>query len=727
MQSIESGKVTPALALTTLPQNESHTIFQESAAFGVHIGKESPSSRRPLSAVIDRAPIILFALDERGIYTLSEGQGLGSLGEKPGQRVGCSVHDLHRDRPQVLEPIRRAYAGETLSAVAEVRGQHFETYYTPVKDRRGRVVGVSGFSLNVTARVQAEESLRSAEAKYRGIFENAVEGIFQTGIDGRVLTANPTMTRILGYESFKQLSAEVSMVQELYADPSDRARFVEAMRQGTASCFPVRFRRRDGALIWLALSARLVRDDEGNPLCYEGFAEDITARKQAEGAQRRVEDQLRHLAYYDTLTGLPNREGLLQRLMQALDESGAAGGAVAVLRLNIDDFRHVNDSLGYDRGNDLLRAVGARLLLTAEPGQTVARLAGDEFGMVAPGLEQAQDVIAIAQTLLASLAEPFRIEDQEVFLSASIGIAVSESERGGDAASLLEDADTAQGRAKAQDRNCFEFYSPDMRARIVERRALEQPLHYALERNELFLHYQPRIDLGTNRIVGVEALLRWQHPEMGNVSPAQFIPMAEETGLLLPIGEWVLREACAQNQVWQGMGLVPVRMAVNLSARQFAQADLSARIAEVLAETGLDPRLLEIELTESMVMQNAQANISTLRELRKMGLTISVDDFGTGYSSLSYLKRLPIHALKIDRVFVKEVTEDRDDAAIVKAILAMAHSLRLHVVAEGVETEAQLQFLRAHCCDEVQGFLFSRPLPAEEITRMLRSPSSLSK
>ncbi len=727
MQSIESENVIGALTLPMLPQSEIRASFQEGSAFGIHDGKESPSNRRPLSAVIARAPIILFALDECGIYTLSEGQGLESLGIKPGQMVGRSVYDLHRERPQVLEPICRAYGGETLSAVAEVRGQHFETYYTPVKDSRGCVVGVSGFSLNVTAHVQAEESLRSAEAKYRGIFENAVKGIFQTGIDGRVMTANPTMTRILGYESFEQLSAEVSMVQDLYAHPSDRFGFVEAMWQGTASGFPVRFRRRDGALIWLALSARVVRDDEGNALCFEGFAEDITARKQAEEAQKRVEDQLRHLAYYDTLTGLPNREGLLQRLTQALDESGIDGGAVAVLRLNIDDFRHVNDSLGYDRGNDLLRAIGARLLLAAEPGQIVARLAGDEFGVVASGLAQAQDVIGIAQTLLTGLAEPFRIEDQEVFLSASIGIAVSESERDGDAAGLLEDADTAQGRAKAQDKNCFEFYSPDMRARIVERRALEQPLHYALERDEFRLHYQPRIDLSTNRIVGVEALLRWQHPELGSVSPAQFIPLAEETGLILSIGDWVLREACAQNQVWQGMGLVPVRMAVNLSARQFAQADLAARITEVLAETGLDPRLLEIELTESMVMQNAQANISTLRHLRKMGLTISVDDFGTGYSSLSYLKRLPIHALKIDRAFVQEVTEDRDDAAIVKAILAMAHSLRLHVVAEGVETEAQLQFLRAHCCDEVQGFLFSRPLPADEITRLLRSPSLLSK
>lgn len=444
---------------------------------------------------------------------------------------------------------------------------------------------------------------------------------------------------------------------------------------------------------------------------------DITKRKQAE-------ERLSYLASFDALTDLPNRTLFHDRLGQATARARWRKRWVAVLFLDLDRFKVINDTLGHAVGDRLLKAAAARLIDSIREGDTVARLGGDEFVLILDDLAQPQDTSKVAQKILEALSEPFHLEERELFITASIGIALW-PEDGENPETLLKNADTAMYRAKEMGKNNYQLYSPALNAKASERLALENALRHALEREELLLHYQPKIDLPTGKIVGMEALVRWKHPEHGLVSPAEFIPLAEETGLIVPIGEWVLRAACAQNKAWQKVGLPPIRIAVNLSARQFHKQNLSQTIIQVLREVDLDPRYLELELTESLIMKNAEATIAMLSELDAIGVEMTVDDFGTGYSSLSYLKRFPVHTLKIDRSFVRDLSSDPDDAAIVTAIITLAHSLDLKVVAEGVETVEQLEFLRSLKCDEMQGYLFSRPLPPDEVTKLWKEERRL--
>lgn len=436
---------------------------------------------------------------------------------------------------------------------------------------------------------------------------------------------------------------------------------------------------------------------------------DTTERKQAEG-------RLHYLAHHDGLTDLPNRVLLMDRLSQALTRAPWHKRLVAVLFLDLDHFKRINDTLGHNIGDRLLKDVAARLLTCVRAGDTIARLGGDEFAIVLSDVAQPQDVPKITQKILDALSRPFKLVARQLFITTSIGISLYPDD-GQEADTLLKNADAAMYRAKEHGRNNYQFFLSDMNVQATERLALETALHSAVTREEFLLHYQPLVDLRTGKIIGMEALLRWQSPEHGLVSPAQFIPVAEESGLIVPIGQWVLRTACAQNKAWQAEGLPPVRVAVNLSARQFQQENLVETITEVLRETGLDPNALELELTES-IMQDTAA-IQTLRQLKELGVEISIDDFGTGYSSLSYLKRLPINTLKIDQSFVRNMTTDKDDAVIAKTIIGLAHSLHLKAIAEGVETIEQLEFLRSHGCDRIQGYLFSRPLPAHDATKLL--------
>jgi diguanylate cyclase (GGDEF)-like protein len=429
--------------------------------------------------------------------------------------------------------------------------------------------------------------------------------------------------------------------------------------------------------------------------------------------------RLAQLVNYDALTGLPNRTLLHDRLSQALAQAQRNRRVVGVVFLDLDHFKIINNTLGHATGDRLLKAVAERLAGCVCQGDTVARPGGDEFTLMLPEVEDTQAVAGVAQRVLDTLAAPFELDGREVFVAASLGIALSPFD-GDDAETLLKNADTATYQAKKHGRNNYQFYSAEMNVKAFERLALETSLRRALEREELLVHYQPQVDLSTGRVVGTEVLVRWQHPHLGLVSPTRFIPLAEETGLIAPIGEWVLRTACAQNKSWQQAGYAPLCVAVNLSVRQFKQANLVQTVERVIRETGLDPRYLELELTESIFMQNAKATIQTLRELKEMGVKLSIDDFGTGYSSLSYLQRFPIDALKIDQSFVRDITTDPSDAAIGQAIISMAHSLRLKVVAEGVETEEQLAFLQRDRCDQMQGYYFSRPLPVEAFTQLLQ-------
>jgi diguanylate cyclase (GGDEF)-like protein len=418
--------------------------------------------------------------------------------------------------------------------------------------------------------------------------------------------------------------------------------------------------------------------------------------------------EIEHLAYHDALTGLPNRPLFIDRLIVALAQANRANQKLAVFFLDLDRFKDINDSLGHNVGDALLRSVAERVRRSVREGDTIARFGGDEFTLLIPRVEQIEDAATIAQKIIDMLKIPFVVGEHELFVTTSIGISLFPND-GADPETLVRNADTAMYRAKEHGRDNYQLYAPAMNARALERLALENLLRKALSQDELILHYQPLIDLKTRTVAGVEALIRWNHPEMGLLYPAHFITVAELSGLIVPIGNWVLRTACRQVRQWQKRFDYEISVSVNLSARQFQQPDLLAQVARVLEETGLPPQSLELEITESSAMQNAENTIYTLREFKALGVRIAMDDFGTGYSSLNYLKRFPIDTLKLDKSFVNDITTDPSDAAIATAVISLAHSLNLDVVAEGVETEAQLAILTKEKCDRIQGYYFSKP------------------
>lgn len=439
----------------------------------------------------------------------------------------------------------------------------------------------------------------------------------------------------------------------------------------------------------------------------------------------KKEEKLNYLAYHDVLTGLPGRTLFHDRLVQAVTNAHRHGDKLGVLFIDLDHFKNINDSLGHYVGDMLLKQVAALFTACMREDDTVARLGGDEFVVILASMASEDEAWMVSQKILKLMTEPFTIEAHELFVTCSIGIALYPKD-GDDAKTLLQSADGALYLAKNKGRNNAQFCTAEMNAKALERLTLESELRQAINRQEFLLHYQPRVDMVSGEITGMEALVRWQHPVQGLLYPTKFIPVAEESGLIVPLGEWVLRTACEQNKAWQLAGLKPVSIAVNLSARQFKQQDLVELVSSILQETELDPSYLELELTESMVMQNVEAAIATLNQFKVIGVKLSIDDFGIGYSSLNYLKHFPIGFLKIDQSFVRDITTNRDDAIIAKIIISMAHDLGLRVIAEGVETEEQKSFLCSHRCDEMQGYFFSMPLPAEEFEILLKERRCMS-
>jgi diguanylate cyclase (GGDEF)-like protein len=449
---------------------------------------------------------------------------------------------------------------------------------------------------------------------------------------------------------------------------------------------------------------------------------------------RKSKREIHHLAFYDALTNLPNRRLFGDRLLQAVESARRNNHLMGILFIDIDNFKRINDSFGHSIGDKLLRTVAAQLLACLrrsdsvgreldEERVSVARIGGDEFTVLLTHLVKAEDAARIAKRIIEAVSVPFLLGNEEVVVTPSIGISVFPYDGDG-VEELVKNADTAMFHAKENGKNNYQFYTNSMSATAFERLSMENAMRKGLGNNEFEVYYQPKIDLASNRAIGLEALVRWHHPEMGLVSPADFIPLSEETGLIVPLGEWVLRAVCAQMKSWHDAGRDPMRVAVNLSACQFRQTMLRQQVKRILHETGVAPEWLELELTESVIMDDIQTSSTILKELKNMGVHISMDDFGTGYSSLSLLKRLPLDTLKIDRSFVRDITTDADDAAIVDAVISLAHSLRLRVIAEGVETDEQLDYLRRRGCDEVQGFLYSRPLPVADIEAWLREFNS---
>jgi diguanylate cyclase (GGDEF)-like protein len=435
--------------------------------------------------------------------------------------------------------------------------------------------------------------------------------------------------------------------------------------------------------------------------------------------RKRADDRVRHIAFHDDLTSLPNRLMLIQRLDQALSRHRRAGTQLAILFIDLDRFKVINDSLGHEVGDVLLRQVADRLQTQSREGDTVARMGGDEFVVLIENQANLVDVSACATRLAKQLSAPYLLGKKECHVTLSIGISVFPS-NGNDSQALLKAADVAMYRAKEMGGNNYQYYLPSMNVHTLERLELESDLSHALERGELLLQYQPKVEIATGLITGIEALLRWKHPLRGLVPPLEFISLAEETGLIVPIGEWVLASACARTKAWQDQGLTKLSVAVNLSARQFADSMLLPKLTQIIRASGLDPSSLELEITESMVMSHGESAVAVLEKMKLIGVQIAIDDFGTGYSSLAYLKRFPIDTIKVDRSFIRDIPADSGDKKITRAIIAMAHGLRLKVVAEGVETADQLAFLRAQRCDSVQGYFLYRPLPEHEVGDVLK-------
>jgi diguanylate cyclase (GGDEF)-like protein len=465
----------------------------------------------------------------------------------------------------------------------------------------------------------------------------------------------------------------------------------------------------DGSLRYIHDRAFPIRDDTGKIYRIAGTAQDITARKEQEA-------HIQYLAYHDALTGLPNRALVMNRLDHALAQAHRHQEMLAVLFLDLDRFKTINDTLGHPAGDSLLQQVAVCLAETLREEDTVGRVGGDEFLILLPGLTAPEDAAHVADKILESLSLPFKVAAYKLHVRASIGISVHPRDAD-NAETLVKYADTALYLAKEQGRNTFRFFSPELDASVRARLHLENDLRSAIDKNQLSLLYQPLMDLDSGQCTGAEALLRWQHPELGPVSPDDFIPVAEETGLIIPIGEWVLRCACLQARTWQDAGRENFRVSVNLSRRQLEQADLAASLEQILRETGCPPQLLELEITESSTMNDPEQAIVRLQALNEMGIGLALDDYGTGYSSLAYLKRFPLNRLKIDRSFVEGIPEDSDDIAIVQTTIVLARQLRLKVVAEGVETQAQRAFLEAFGCDEIQGYLFAKPMAPDEVEK----------
>lgn len=565
-------------------------------------------------------------------------------------------------------------------------------------------------SRDISERRQIEAELRESEERYRTIVTTAQEGICLIDGDNRISYANQRLAEMLGYTVDELLGRPVL---ELVA-PEARDQVQQAVarrRQGLAEADDLRFVRRDGSTLWGYVSASPLRDAHGQITRVLAMITDITERKQSELRLQRA-------AWHDALTGLYNRAWFMHHLTGVLAAmQRQPQRRCAVLFLDLDRFKLINDSLGHTLGDRFLRVVADRLRRCQHAGTTIARLGGDEFVILLEQIDNVSDAILLAECLQQQLETPILLDHYELSLTVSIGIAIGSAAYQQPEA-LLRDADIALSHAKAQGKARYALFDQQMYAQALARLQLEAELRRAIEQRHFTLVYQPIVDAHSGAIISVEALVRWRHPERGLISPADFIPIAEETGLIVPLGAWVMEAACAQAARWLAAGW-PIVMTVNLSARQFRQPHLAEQIATILERTGLPPHLLKLELTESAVMEEVESSIATLEQLRRIGVGCSIDDFGTGYSSLSYLNRLPIDTLKIDRSFVRNLHNDAHDATIVSAIIALAHSLRLMVIAEGVETGEQLAFLRAHNCDAMQGYLFSRPLPPEELEALL--------
>jgi diguanylate cyclase (GGDEF)-like protein/PAS domain S-box-containing protein len=571
---------------------------------------------------------------------------------------------------------------------------------------------------NMAERQTARELLFAEKERAQMTLNSIGDAVLSTDLEGRITYLNAVAEKITGWTREEAAGKDVDDVFVII-DGSTREPCLNPLKTAleqnktvglTRHCILI---RRDGDEFAIEDSAAPILDQHGVTTGAVIVFHDVSVA-------RAMEAEMSHLAQHDTLTKLPNRTLLQDRLSQAITTAGRNGNRIAVLFLDLDGFKHINDSLGHAIGDRLLQSVAKRLLASVRTSDTVSRIGGDEFVILLSEVAHAGDAGVKAGKILAALNAPLEIDQHNLRVTASIGV-TTYPEDGQETAMLIKNADLAMYQAKENGRNNYQFFEKDMNVRALERQSVEENLCFALDRDELVMHYQPKINLRTGEITGVEALIRWQHPERGLIGPLQFISVAEDCGLMLPIGNWVLRESCRQAKAWQDAGLRPIEMAVNVSSVEFRNEDFLEGVRAILKETGLSPHYLGLELTESVLMQHAEFTVPVLKKLKAMGVRLAIDDFGTGYSSLSYLRQFPIDTLKVDQSFVHGINADTDDATIINAVINMGSNLNHRVIAEGVETVEQVAFLQAHGCDEGQGYYFSRPVPAPQFAKLLEA------
>ena len=654
------------------------------------------------------------------IYVNQAFQKVSGYSETEALERGLSLLFGSKTDAAEIERIATAIASQqehtALLRLHDAAGKPFwsSTSLSPVRDPDGRLTHYIVVLNDVTALVSANEQVIESEQKFRQLIENAGEIVFVLEQSGTVRYVSPAIERVLG-RSANEVSGhdifEYVHPEDLLGARTELLKLI-SLSEGGSATIELRAQRQDNTWCSLEVSAQ-------NLLAMPGIrgvvvhARDLSERQQAK-------DRLDHLAFHDSLTDLPNRLQFNEHLTRVIGTARRRGSQAAVLFLDLDRFKIINDTLGHSVGDQLLQNVAGRLVLTAREGDTVARWGGDEFTIILADVSGQREASRAAQRIIESLSEPFIISGHELYITATVGISLFPS-TGGDVETLIRHADTAMYRAKDIGQNHYQFYTPKMNAGAGERLALESRLRRALEREEFTLHYQPQIDAQSGKMTSCEALVRWQHPELGLVPPKDFIPLAEETGLIVPIGDWIMRAACRQAKEWQDSGGEKLRVAVNLSARQFSQRDIYQMVTKVLRETGLEPSLLELEITESLLLNGEGRIIAAMRNLAALGISVSIDDFGVGYSSYSYLKRYPVSALKIDQSFIQGMLSNSHDHAIVQAIITMGHEMGLQVIAEGVETQEHSHLLAASRCDVLQGYYFGRPMPAGEISKLLAS------
>jgi diguanylate cyclase (GGDEF)-like protein/PAS domain S-box-containing protein len=673
-----------------------------------------------LQALVRNSSDMIAVIDVRGMFTYVSPAAERLFGRPVDELLGGSPFPfIHPDdRDAVIATFTQAQDRPGEGDPVEFRVQLGDGTWRMLEAVANNLLddpAIAGLVVNArdaTERHRAERELRDAQERFRSAFEHAPIGMALSAIDGRFFRVNRALARMLGRAEDELLGASMLGLTH----PDDRPQLVEAtdrLLAGDVGTYQVemRYLHVDGRAVWVGVSVSLVRDVAGQPLYMVSQAEDITERK-ASG------ERLAHQAIHDPLTGLPNRLLFVDRLRRALNDvdpqlHGGVGpppGRVAVLFLDLDHFKVVNDSLGHSAGDRLLVAVADRLRAAIRPDDTVARFGGDEFTVLCTGVPDETTARELAERVAAAVCRPVQLVEGEVFVTASVGIALS----GGELETpetLLRNADSAMYGAKDHGRSRTELFDTGSHDRAITTLRTGNELHRALERSELRLHYQPIVSLETGRITGFEALMRWEHPERGMVRPDEFIPLAEETGLIVPMGRWALQEACRQVAWWHSRG-APLTMSVNLSPRQLTESTLTDDFAEILRRSKVDPNAIWLEITESTLMRDAESAVTTLGKLRSLGVHLSVDDFGTGYSSMTYLKRFPVEALKVDRSFVDGLGEESGDTAICTAVVSLAHALGLRAVAEGVETAGQVAELRQLGCEMAQGYLFGRPEPA---------------